>query len=273
VIEQDLVTSADNPVRRQRAIRLASFTATALIIGYGATVFLLTWMAVSGAGRIGADFRLYLDAATGLLSGHPLYPAHQIAGPYVLADGDILYPPPIVLLMLPFAILPAILFWAAPLGIIAFAVIRHRPAVWSWPLLALGLAYPVTSLKIVHGNPTMWIVAAIALGTVTTGPAVAVLLKPTLAPFALSGANRRRWWIALGIAIAVAALFAPLWPDYVTVLSNVRGRGIFYSLDEVPFALVPVIAWLASSSFEWSGFVRRVANQRSANIGERKLVR
>jgi hypothetical protein len=273
VIDQGLATSAADPSGRQRAIRLAAFTTSALILAYGATVLLLTWTAVSGAGRVGADFRLYLDAATGLLSGHPLYPQHQVAGPYVVADGDILYPPPIVLLMLPFAILPAILFWVAPLGIIAAAVVHHRPAVWSWPLLALGVAYPVTSLKIVHGNPTMWIVAAIALGTITAGPAVAVLLKPTLAPFAVIGANRRRWWIALGIAAAAGALFAPLWPDYAAVLANSRGPGIFYSLDEVPFAVVPVIAWLASPSFEWPASVRRVANHRNANIGERKPAR
>jgi hypothetical protein len=190
-----------------------------------------------------------------------------LAGPYVLADGDILYPPPIVLLMLPFAILPAVLFWIMPLGVVAAVVVHHRPALWSWPLMALGLAYPVTSLKIVHGNPTMWIVAAIALGTVTAGPAVLVLLKPTLAPFALIRANRPRWWLVLGMAIAVAALFAPMWPDYIRVLENTRGAGIFYSVDEVPFALVPVIAWVASPRFRWSRrwtFGPRAAPRRGA---------
>jgi hypothetical protein len=249
-MEQGRAAFEAEPAGRQRAIRLAWFGATVMILAYGVLVAAVTWSTVSGAGRIGADFRLYLDAARGVVDGHGLYLAHQLAGPYVLADGDILYPPPIVLLMLPFAILPAILFWAIPLGTIGAVVVRHRPAAWSWPVLAFGVAYPVTSLKIIHGNPTMWIVAAIALGTIAAGPAVFVLLKPTLAPFALIGANRRRWWIALGIAVVVALAFAPMWPDYLRVLANARNpNGVLYSLDEVPFALVPIAAWIASPGF------------------------
>ncbi len=256
-----------------RLIRLALVTATGLILAVAIVIAGLTWDTVASADRIGADFQLYVQASRGVLDGHGLYPAHQLAGPYDLADGDILYPPPIVLLMLPFTILPAITFWIIPLATIVAVVVRHRPAAWSWPLLALGLAYPVTSLKIVHGNPTMWIVAAVALGTLTAGPAVLVLLKPTLAPFALIGANRRRWWIALGLLVFIAAFFAPLWPDYLAVVENARGRGILYSLDEVPFALVPVIAWLASPSFRAPRPVARVANHSSANVGDSSPVR
>jgi hypothetical protein len=248
--------------RSELRMHLALVAATGLLLAFAFAVAGLTWGTVASANRVGADFQLYVDASRGVLAGHGLYPAHQLAGPYDVADGDILYPPPIVLLMLPFTILPTILFWVIPLGIIAAIVVRYRPAVWSWPLLALGFAYPVTSLKIVHGNPTMWIVAAIALGTVTAGPAVFVLFKPTLAPFALIGVNRRRWWLALVIAIVLAALFAPLWPDYLTVLANTRGRGILYSLDEVPFALVPVIAWIASPRFRWP---RRLARRSGSS--------
>jgi hypothetical protein len=248
---------------------LASFAISALILGFGIVVAVMTWMTVAAADRVGADFLLYLDASRGLLDGRSLYPAHQVAAPYLLADGDILYPPPIVLLMLPFTVLPAILFWIVPITTVAAVVIRHRPAPWSWPLLALGLAYPVTSLKIVHGNPTMWIVAAIALATVTAGPAVFVFLKPTLAPFALIGASHRRWWIALGVAALVAAAFAPLWPDYLRVLANARNpNGILYSLDEVPFVLVPVVAWLASPRFArpaWLAAPRRPSPSETAS--------
>jgi hypothetical protein len=174
----------------------------------------------------------------------------QLAGPYPVTDGAILYPPPIVALMAPFLVLPAALFWIVPLATIVGVVVRHRPAAWSWPLLALGLAYPVTSLKLVHGNPVMWIAAAVALATLTAGPAVFALLKPTLAPFALLGAPRRNWWIALAVAAAVAIVFAPLWPDYLAVLSNARyEKGALYSLDEVPFVLIPIVARIASPRF------------------------
>jgi hypothetical protein len=251
------VPGAPERSRLDRRIRFALVVLTGVIVAIACGVAALTWDTVASANRIGADFQLYLDASRSTLSGGELYPAHQLAGPYLVADGDILYPPPILLLMLPFTILPTVLFWIVPLAILAACVVHHRPAVWSWPILALGFAYPVTSLKIVHGNPTMWIVAAIALGTVTAGPAVLVLLKPTLAPFALIGLNRARWWLALGIAVVVAALFAPLWPDYITILANARGRGILYSLDEVPFATVPVVALLASQGFHRSPHLAR----------------
>jgi hypothetical protein len=209
------------------------------------------WSTVESSGRLGADFQLYVDATHRTLSGGGLYLDRQLAGPYELRDGDILYPPPIILLMLPFTILPAALFWMVPLTTIAAVVGLHRPAVWSWPILALAFVYPVTSLKVAHGNPTMWIVAAIALATMRAGPGVLVLLKPTLAPFALIGINRRQWWFGLALGAAICAVFAPLWVDYLAVLANARGRGVLYSLDEVPFALVPIISWLASPRFQW----------------------
>jgi hypothetical protein len=207
------------------------------------------WSTVESSGRLGADFQLYLDATQRTMSGGHLYLDRQLAGPYELRDGDILYPPPIILLMLPFTVLPAALFWIVPLATIAVVVVHHRPALWSWPIVGLAFVYPVTSLKITHGNPTMWIVAAIALATLRAGPGVLVLLKPTLAPFALIGINRRQWWFGLAIGTAICAVFAPLWVDYLAILANARGRGILYSLDEVPFALVPVISWLASPRF------------------------
>ena len=230
--------------------RLIWFAAAVVVLMGGSVVAALTLERAFEAGRVGADLQLYLQAAGAFLGGHGLYPAHQLAGPYVVTDGDILYPPPIVLLIGPFLALPAVLFWIVPIAIIAVVVARHRPEPWSWPLLALALSYPITSLKIVHGNPVMWIAAAIALATITVGPAVLVLVKPTLAPFALIGANRRRWWVALATFGVVAALFAPLWPDYLKVVTNARNpNGLLYSLDEVPLMLIPIVAWIASPRF------------------------
>ena len=247
------------PLTAARAVRIAEpghrarlvwFALAVIVLMGGAVVAALTVDRAVEAGRVGADLKLYLQAAGGFLDGGGLYPAQQLAGPYVVADGDILYPPPILLLMVPFLILPAILFWVVPIGIIAVIVARHRPEPWSWPLLALALSYPITSLKIVHGNPVMWVAAAIALATITVGPAVVVLVKPTLAPFALIGANRRRWWLALAVFGFVAALFAPLWPDYVKVVTNAHNpNGLLYSLDEVPLVLIPIVAWIASPRF------------------------
>lgn len=208
----------------------------------------LTYDRAAAADRLGADYTLYLGAVRRWIEGGGLYPVHQLLGPYDIADGDILYPPTVALLFAAFSVLPAALFWLIPLGALIAAVVYHRPRSSTWPLMALCLAYPITTLKVVHGNPVMWMAAALALGTIVRWPASFVVLKPTLAPFALIGVRDRRWWVALTAIAGVSLPFGTLWVDYFHVLVNARSpRGVWYSLDEVPFMLIPVIAWIGSS--------------------------
>ena len=223
--------------------------AVAILVG-GLVVGWLTWQAAATAGRVGADLTLYLDATRSALAGHGFYPAHQLAGPYTIADGDILYPPPVIALFAPFLVLPAVLFWIVPTAIVAAVVLHHRPRPWTWPVMAFGLAFPITTLKLVHGNPVMWITAATALGTVYAWPAVLVLVKPSLAPFALIGVRHRSWWQALAVGVVISAAFGPLWLDYArVVLDSHNPAGALYSLDEMPLLMVPVIACIGSPGF------------------------
>jgi hypothetical protein len=216
-----------------------------IVIGAG-VVASMAYARAAGLGRVGADLTLYLDATRRWIGGEAFYPAHQLV-PYTITDGDILYPPSTIPMFAAFLALPAILFWAIPLGVVGWVIVRHRPAPWTWPLLALCLAYPPTMVKIVHGNPFMWTAAACALGTVYGWPSVFVLLKPSLAPFALIGMRRRAWWLpALGLGMT-ALVFAPLWPQYANVLLNGQGGGLLYSIQDVPLMLVPVVAYLGRS--------------------------
>lgn len=202
------------------------------------------------AGTIGVDFHTYESATRQWLAGGDFYRPRQLVGPYAIQgastsySGDILYPPSAILLFLPFLVLPAVLWWAIPLGIVGYVVWRHRPARWSWPLLVLCLAWPITLGVVVTGNPAMWIVAAVALATLYGWPAVLVLVKPTFAPFALVGVRRRSWWIALGALALVSLPFGALWIDWVraAVLDPTNG-GAGYSLAQMPAALVPIVAW------------------------------
>jgi hypothetical protein len=194
--------------------------------------------------RIDGDRQLYANAALSWLEGTGFYLPHQLAGPYEITPGDVLYPPPMLIVFLPFALLPAILFYIVPLGITAAIVAWHRPGVEAWPAIAFCLWWPTTTVVIAGGNPGIWLMAFMALATVWKPAAVLVLLKPTLAPFALFGVNRRSWWIGLATLIAVSALFLPLWPDYVTATLNARGGGgIFYSIGQAPMLLLPLAAW------------------------------
>jgi hypothetical protein len=197
---------------------------------------------------VGVDFVLYRDVAARWLAGGPYFEPYQLAGPYDIRAGDVLYPPFGLWLFAPFALMPAPiawgLWWVLPLGATAWAIRRLRPRPEVWPLIALCVAWPTTLLKTWTGNPVIWSMAAMAAATIYAWPAVFALLKPSLAPFALFGANRRSWWIALAVLVAISVPFGGLWVDWVTSLTNSRSGGLLYSTLEIPMLLLPLIAWL-----------------------------
>jgi hypothetical protein len=194
--------------------------------------------------QVGVDYRLYMDTATRWLAGGGYFQPYQLAGPYPISPGDILYPPVALLLFVPFTFLPAILWWLIPAAAVAWCVGRLRPGPIVWPMLALCLAWPPTLVKVVTGNPVIWAVAALALGVVYAWPSVLVLIKPSLFPFALFGAWRRRWWIGLAVLVLVSLPFGSLWIDWVHSILNSQGGGLAYSSLEIPMLAFPVVVWL-----------------------------
>jgi hypothetical protein len=196
---------------------------------------------------VGVDFTLYRDAAARWLAGGPYFEPHQLAGSYTIEAGDILYPPVGLWLFVPFVYLPAVLWWALPIGITAWVIWRLRPRPEVWPLLALCIAWPTTPLKTWTGNPVIWTVAALALATLYRWPAVFVLLKTSLFPFALFGANHWSWWVALGLLGLMSVPFGSLWLDWIASVVNSRGGGPLYSALEIPMLLLPLVAWAGRS--------------------------
>jgi hypothetical protein len=201
----------------------------------------------------GVDYRLYREATQRWLGGGPFYEPYQLAGPYAISAGDILYPPVALWLFVPFSvalgpILAAIqlaLWWLVPLGIVAGVVVALRPRPVAWPLVALCLANPTTLLKIWTGNPVVWSVAALALAVVGTSrfSAPFVLLKPSLAPFALFGIRRRSWWAGAAVLGVLCLLLGAMWADWLTSVANSQGGGLLYSSLEFPMLLLPLAAW------------------------------
>jgi hypothetical protein len=222
----------------------------------GAAPLLLLW-ASEWLGRLGAlstspltggDYEMYMEATRRWLAGGSFYLERQLAGPYQIVPGDVLYPPYALALFVPASLLPALLWWILPLSLIGFALYRLRPAALSWPILAALLWWPPTNIKVLTGNPVIWVVAAAFLGAVWAWPSVGVLLKPSLFPFAVVGIRQRSWWVALGGLLVIASLFLPMWPDYITVLRNgSNAAGIAYSVAEVPTMLLPVVAGAAAT--------------------------
>lgn len=207
------------------------------------------WEFLSGYATYGqpmVDFLGYRESAERWLTGGSFYYPWQLAGPYAVwnHDGAVLYPPTILLLLVPFSFLPPALWVAIPVGITAIVIVHHRPDPVTWPFLAMAFAWPTTSMAIAHGNPTLFIVAALSLGTVWGWPSVGVLLKPSLFPFAFLGANRRSWWIALGIGALMSLPFAGMWLDWLKAITGATDIGLNYSMKEIPTMMLPLVAWL-----------------------------
>ena len=194
------------------------------------------------------DVELYLDAAARWLSGGPFFEPRQLAGPYEVAHGDILYPPVGLWLFATFAVLPRlpalVLWWAIPAAITVWAIVRVQPRPAVWPLLVLCVAWPTTPLKIWTGNPVIWSVLAMAVAIHWRGAAPFALLKPSLFPFALFGIRQRAWWVGLAIFVVLCLPFGGLWLDWLTTVVNARGAGILYSALEAPMLALPLVAWL-----------------------------
>jgi len=192
----------------------------------------------------GIDFTLYRDAAARWLAGGPFYDPRQLAGPYEVAHGDILYPPVGLWLFVPFTVLPAILWWAIPTALVVWPILRVQPRPAVWPLMALCLAWPTTPLKIWTGNPVIWCMAAMSVAIVYRWAAPFVLLKPSLFPFAAFGFRDRAWWLGLALFLAACLPFGMLWADWVVSVLNSRDSGPLYSVLEAPMLLLPLVAWV-----------------------------
>ncbi len=241
--------AAIRPAHVLRVVLVALVAVLALELGW---MLASVWSGAAAATRptIGYDFSIYVDRTQSWLNGDGFYRARQLTGPYSIEGGDALYPPPAILLFLPWALgAPAILWWALPLAIAAVSLWRIRPPLWAWlALLVLLTLYPRTLVAIILGNPSMWAFSGVLAGAAFGWPAVAALVRPVLAPFALIGAGQRSWWIALAIVGALAVAFAPMWPDYVRVLVDARNHGgVEYVIGEVPIAAaLAVIGVLAN---------------------------
>ncbi len=194
---------------------------------------------LSAGGTLGYDYHAYANAAERLIHGQSLYdPSINVAGGFAIY----LYPPPFVLLALPFALLPAGVepgAWIAAMAaafLVGTALLPVRREV-RWAIVLLGgLSWPLAySLKLGQVGPLLFLLfaagwrwldrpgrlgAVIALGTI-------VKLQPAIL-FGWAALTRRWRAIALGAAVlVVAAILATLvtslatWTDYVELLRRV----------------------------------------------------
>lgn len=227
------------------------------IAGWEAAIL---WRVIGDQNAIGVDLAFYHDMGLRWLETGTFYTERQLAGPYETTTlVDNLYPPHALFLFVPFVYLPALLWWAIPLGLVAFSVWRLRPVPWSWPVLAVVIALPKTISATIYGNSDLWVAAAVAAGVMWSWPAVFATFKPSLGVLALIGVRRRSWWIAAVALATVGVLpFVPLWLEWPRVILN-STSGALYSIGNIPFMLLPVLAWLVSRDRSPFARVRRAA--------------
>jgi hypothetical protein len=195
------------------------------------------------AGNTGADLVHYVDGAERWWATGSPYLPNEVAGAFNYETETFLHPPVSVLLFAPWVVLPPILWWAIPIGIVAAHILAWRPAPWTWPLLAFGLAQPPFHQALLWGNSNLWLAAALALALGGGGWAALFLLKPSLGMLAVFGMHRRSWWLTAGIIALVCVPFGLLWVDWLKVLLNSPVDGT-YGLPNLPWVLMPVIAWV-----------------------------
>jgi hypothetical protein len=230
-------------------------------------------------GVLGVDHSMFMDFGRRWLEGGTIYLPYQLAGPYAYDVGSgrmdvatmpALYPPIVGPVFAAWRVLPAILWWAIPLAILAYAIVRWRPALWAWPVMLATLIWPNTADSLWAGSSNLWIVAGVAGGLLWGWPAAIVAFKPSLAPFILIGVWRRSWWLAVALIAMLAVLLLPEWERYVTVLQNLVSPGGLYSLGDLPLLFVPLLAWFAQR--RPARLARRVDPLGEALLGGREDV-
>jgi hypothetical protein len=228
---------------RGRLIDFAALTMTAAILGLTVVQWLPILLDLDPA-KIAIDYNLYVEATQRFLEGGGYYLPYQVAGPYDATPGVILYPPPFILVMLPFLVLPWPFYWALPIAAVVWAAWKHRPRIPWWPVIAFCFWWPGTLITLVAGNPVLLFTGAMALATLWYWPAVWIFLKPSLFPFALFGIWKRSWWIGLAVFVLVAIPFGAMWIDYVHVLLNAQHElGLLYNFSQAPTLALPLAVW------------------------------
>jgi hypothetical protein len=223
---------------------------TGLIVVLGVAIGVARYGAYVRADQVGIDLSLFKTFAERWLETGSMYTPAQLAGPFdpqpeglrPFTTVPALYPPPTILLFLPFLWLPAPLWWILPLGFLAFALWRFHPSDWTWPVMALALLSPEVPSMLISGSTNLWITAFLAGALLYSWPGVLILIKPSLLPLALVGVRHRSWWIAFALWCAVSIVMLGQWLAYLTVMQNIQA-GLLFGIGALPLLLVPVVAW------------------------------
>lgn len=224
--------------------RVLALSATGFLLLLALVELITVGTDAARIGRIGLDIGYwYPYYARRWLETGVLYYPEQLIGPYVVSGLDFLFPPITILVFVPFLYLPIVIWWLAPAAVLGACWRRYRPAWWTYPLLALILAWPRTIGQLVVGGSDLWVSMAVGLGVLYAWPFALVAMKPSFLPLALLGARRRAWWVSSAVLLLIALPFGTQWFNYATAIRN-SGLPLTYSLYQLPVTLAPIVMWL-----------------------------
>jgi hypothetical protein len=242
-------------------------------------VVLALWNIVSAARGglapfVAWDFQHYVEAARRWVETGTPYLAHEVAGRFQFGDLTFLHPPISLVLFAPFLVLPPALFWLIPLVGTAAIIATWQPARWTWPIMALQLNWPRFGGAVIVGNTDLWVVFFIAAGLRFGWPVLLLVIKPSIAPFAIVDVAAllradaipvRRWreiFVAAGALAVVGALFGRLWLEWLSVVRNSPADPL-YSIAAIPWLTIPMVGWIARRRYRRrSDFHRSTPSRR-----------
>jgi hypothetical protein len=197
-------------------------------------------------GWLGGDYANVMEFGRRWWEHGSMYLPFQLIGPFdpfhMSAPVGSLYPPVVGPLFAAWNLVPWPLWWITPLAIVGYALVRWRPAAWSWPIMAAVLALPETPTIILTGGTSLWTSAFVAAGLLWRWPFALLLLKPSLLPLAFLGVRDPRWWL-VSCVLLVASL--PRLDEYLSVVWN-GSLPWWYSWGAGFMASAILVAW-------WSG--------------------
>ncbi len=148
-----------------------------------------------------------------------------------------------LILFVPFTVLPPAIWLVVPPAVTVAAILTHRPGWWAWAgMLALLAIDPLQVLSYSSGTPTTWFVMLMAIATHHPWVSAFIVAKPSLLPFGLVGIYDRRWWAVIAGLVLVSLVLLPMTFAWITAMRNVQDAGLFYAFVNVPLMLLPLVA-------------------------------
>lgn len=265
-LQSQRILARPSPLQVHRvAVRVA---VGVLLLAIGFEVFYSITNPLGVVHHWGADYAVYMDGTRRWLSGGDLYRPFTV-----------FYPPIALLVLVPMSYLPAASWWAIPIGTIAYVLVRQCRSDWQRVALLAAVA-DFALVPLASGNGSLWIAAGIVAGNRWGWPAALIVLKPNLAPWALVGIRRRRFWLVLAALALVSLLMLPMWFDWLHALQGwysspawsqgapglaSGGEDYLTGLLSPPFALL----WFATRAPDGPASSRERGEERARRRGHR----